>query len=102
MPLLSLIPHHDITLILSLSFIVTGCTSPRQATLCMVAVHECLRCMYDSELVIRAGALSALKRLCLEAGVWSGVRASKSLDDEGCVRTMHHPLLFIVVVRFRF
>jgi hypothetical protein len=49
--------------------------------------------MYDSELVIRAGALSALKRLCLEAGVWSGVRASKSLNDEGYVRTMYHTLL---------
>jgi hypothetical protein len=51
--------------------------------------------MYDSELVIRAGALSALKRLCLEAGVWSGVRASKSLNDEGYVHTMYHNMLCI-------
>ena len=42
--------------------------------------------MYDSELVIRAGALSALKRLCLEAAVWSGVRASGSQHDDGYVR----------------
>lgn len=59
----------------------------------MVAVHECLRCMYDSELVIRAGALSALKRLCLEAGAWSGVRAIKSLNDDGYVHTIYHTLL---------
>lgn len=78
-----------------LSLMVTGCSSPRQATLCMVAVHECLRCMYDSELVIRAGALSALKRLCLEAGVWSGVRASKSLNDDGYVRTVY--LLYFLI-----
>ena len=48
----------------------------------MVAVHECLRCMYDSELVIRSGALTALKRLCSEAGVWCGVRHSVGTGDE--------------------
>ena len=80
------------------SLIGLGCSSPRQATLCMVAVHECLRCMYDSELVIRAGALSALKRLCLEAGVWSGVRASRSQHDEGYVHILSDGLLFYLVL----
>jgi hypothetical protein len=32
-----------------------GCSAPRQASLCMVIVHECLRCMFDGELVIRSG-----------------------------------------------
>ena len=48
----------------------------------MVAVHECLRCMYDSELVIRTGALSALKRLCVEAGVWCGLTSLIALDSD--------------------
>ena len=50
--------------------------------------------MYDSELVIRAGALSALKRLCLEAAVWSGVRASGSQHDDGYVSVTCHYLCF--------
>ena len=38
--------------------------------------------MYDSELVIRTGALSALKRLCVEAGVWCGLTSISTLDSD--------------------
>ena len=50
-----------------------GCPTPRDASLCLAAAHECLRCMYDSELVIRSAALAALKRLCEDARGWCGL-----------------------------
>ena len=74
-----------------------GCDSPRQASLCIVAVHECLRCMYDSELVIRSGALSALKKLCVDAGGWCGVVSHCTTDQRYNIINFLHVLLFYFI-----
>ena len=62
-----------------------GCPTPRDASLCLAAAHECLRCMYDTELVIRTAALAALKRLCEDARHWCGLLpvAVPVLDENG-------------------
>jgi len=47
--------------------------SQRETSMCTVIIYECIRCMYDSELVLRAAALASLKRFAIDAGQWSGV-----------------------------
>lgn len=56
--------------------VTIGCTSARQASLCMVIIHECLRCMYDTDLIIRLAALASLKQLCSDSSVWCGLKNS--------------------------
>jgi hypothetical protein len=64
-----------------------GCAVPRQSSLCFAVVHECLRGMSDSELVVRAAALAALKRLCVEAGNWGGLGFQGDVADQSSPST---------------
>ena len=53
-------------------------TGPRNAALYGAVLYESIRCMYDSELVVRTAAVAALKRLISDCAEWSG--AVPSLD----------------------
>jgi hypothetical protein len=57
------------------------CVQIRDASLCTAVVFECLRCMYDSELVIRTAALASLKKLMELAACWSGIISTYQISD---------------------
>jgi hypothetical protein len=54
------------------------CSTSLELSLCHVLIHECVRCMYDKEVAVRASALSALKALVTCASQWSGLLPSSS------------------------
>jgi hypothetical protein len=59
------------------------CSTPREASICVVIVHECMRCMFDREMIVRSASLSSLKRLIDDTGSWSGaiVPAGKNKNE---------------------
>ena len=56
-----------------------NCSSSVENSMCTAVIYECMRCMYDTELVIRTGALSALKSLIDCTCMWIS-NASQSDD----------------------
>jgi hypothetical protein len=52
-------------------------TGPRHVAMYSAPVYEIVRCMYDSELIVRTAALAALKRLVDDVAEWSGCRAAE-------------------------
>ena len=53
------------------------CRDSRELSLCNVVIYECIRSMYDAEIVIRSAALSALKQFLYLSGLWSGLIPSE-------------------------
>ena len=47
-----------------------GSLSPRDGSIATAVLYECLKCMYDKEMVVRTGATSALKCLISEIALW--------------------------------
>eukprot|EP01041_Mallomonas_annulata_P001346 gene1346-2596_t len=58
------------------------CETPRAASVCTAVVYECMRCMYDGELVIRSAALATLKVLVTEAYNWAVEADSMQLHND--------------------
>lgn len=56
------------------------CKSTRNSSMCSVVIFECIRSMYDSEIVIRSAAVAALKRFVELSGVWGGILPLGDID----------------------
>lgn len=52
----------------------------RRSTLTTAVLFELIRCLYDSEMVIRTGALAALKNFIVQSGEWSGVAGAGKVN----------------------
>ena len=71
--------------------------SPRDASLCSAVLFECLRSMYDSEIVIRSAAVAALKRLLDVLMFWSvGCGTDELEGGEKCPEWLE-PLHSVIV-----
>lgn len=50
-----------------------NCTELRESSLCYAVLHECVRCLYDSDMIIRNVALSSIKNLIDCICKWSNI-----------------------------
>ena len=71
------------------------CPTSRKMSLCTAVIFECLRCMNDSELVIRGASLAALKALMDRAAQWSGIIPSQ---DECVVLAARMDIVRTIVI----
>ena len=70
-------------------------TGPRNAALYAAVLYEAIRCMYDTELVVRTAAVAALKRLISDCAEWSGAvpNAEFSAPDEAWLDVLRSILI---------
>lgn len=68
----------------------------RHSAMYAAVLYECLRCMYDSELIVRSASLAALKRLVSDSAEWSGCIPAK--DDSLVAETTWLDMLKSILV----
>ena len=59
------------------------CKSTRNSSMCNVVIYECIRSMYDSEIVVRSAALAALKQFVKLSGIWGGILPQPQEEGKG-------------------